>query len=132
MGGGAASGETTALARGGAEAAETAVARSGGRLGSAATRAHVAQVADEMEARGWQVTHGGGRGPEEYLPGPGGARKGSSYPDITATKNGQTLRVNTVDTRADGVTMTSREATNATRIRAQTGGHLLTVPKPQQ
>jgi hypothetical protein len=85
-----------------------------------------------MEARGWEITHGGGRGPEEYLPGPGGARKGSSYPDITATKNGNTLRVNTVDTRADGVTMTTREATNAARIRAQTAEHLLTIPKPKQ
>ena len=108
-----------------------AAAKSGGRLGSASTREHVAQVADEMEARGWEVTHGGGRGPEEYLPGPGGARNGSSYPDITVTKNGNTLRVNTVNTRADGVRMTPREAANAARIRAQTGEHVLTIPKPK-
>jgi hypothetical protein len=83
-----------------------------------------------MERRGWTVTGGGGRLPEEYLPGPGGARRGSSYPDITATKNGQVLRVNTVDTYADGVTPTAREAANAARIRAQTGEHLLLIPKP--
>jgi hypothetical protein len=39
-------------------------------LGNAATREHVSQVADEMESRGWEITHGGGRAPEEYLPGP--------------------------------------------------------------
>ena len=102
-----------------------------GRLGNARTQEHVAQVADEMESRGWTITHGGGRSPEEFLPGPGGGRRGSSYPDITATKNGNTLRVNTVDTYADGVTMTRREATNAARIRAQTGDHVLTIPKPK-
>lgn len=101
-----------------------------GRLGNEATRAHIADVASEMEKRGWKITGGGGRRPEEYLPGPGGSRRGSSYPDITATKNGKTLRVNTVDTRADGVTLTTREATNAARIRTQTGEHVLTIPKP--
>jgi len=106
------------------------VGSSGGRLGNQATRLHVNQVATEMESRGWTVTRGGGRGPEEYLPGPGGARRGSSYPDITATKNGKTLRVNTVDTYADRVTPTTREATNAARIRTQTGEHLLLIPKP--
>ena len=47
-----------------------------------------------------QFTGGGGRLPEEYIPGPGGARKGSSLPDITAQKNGKTLYTGTyaVDT----------------------------------
>ncbi len=104
----------------------------GGRLGNAATRAHVDDVAAEFESRGWTITRGGQRGPEEYLPGPGGARKGSSYPDITATKNGRTLRANTIDTYADGVTATTREAANAVRIREQTpGDHLLLIPKPK-
>ncbi|SHN18949.1 RHS repeat domain-containing protein [Rhizobacter sp. OV335] len=120
-----------------AEVAEEVVATSGlaakkaGRLGNDATRSHIDQVATEMEKRGWKITGGGGRAPEEYLPGPGGARRGSSYPDITATKDGKTLRVNTVDTRADGVTLTTREAANADRIRAQTGEHVLTIPKPK-
>jgi RHS repeat-associated protein len=100
-----------------------------GRLGNEKTRTHVEDVANTMEKRGWKIEKGGGRGPEEYLRGAGGGTKGSSYPDITATKNGKTLRVNTVDTRADGITMTTREANNANRIRAQTGGHVLTVPK---
>lgn len=110
--------------------AKTGAGSAGGRLGNQATRQHVDQVATEMERRGWTVTRGGQRGPEEYLPGPEGARKGSSYPDITATKNGRTLRVNTIDTLVDNLTPTAREAVNVARIRAQTGGHLLVVPKP--
>jgi len=109
------------------------VTKSGGRLGNNRTRAHIDDVATEMETRDWVITRGGQRGlPEEYLPGPGGARKGSSYLDITATKNGRTLRVNTVDTYTDGITPTTREAVNAARIRGQTPGeHLLLVPKPK-
>ena len=104
----------------------------GGRLGKESTRAHIDDVATEMERRGFEITGGGNRLPEEYLPGPGGGRKGSSFPDITATKNGRTVRVNTVDTRADGVTPSTREANNAARIRSQTpGDHLLLVPKPK-
>jgi hypothetical protein len=104
----------------------------GGRLGKVSTREHIGQVADEMEKRGWTITGGGNRFREEYLPGPGNGRTGGSFPDITAEKNGRTLRVNTVDTRADGLTPSTREATNAARIRAQTGEHLLLIPKPKQ
>ncbi|WP_086929579.1 RHS repeat-associated core domain-containing protein [Agarilytica rhodophyticola] len=103
----------------------------GGRLGKQSTRQHIDEVATEMEKRGFTITDGGNRLPEEYLPGPGGGRKGSSFPDITATKNGRTVRVNTVDTRADGLTPSTREARNAARIRSQTpGDHLLLIPKP--
>lgn len=101
-----------------------------GRLGKQSTRNQNQAIAHELESRGWKVTGGGNRLPEEYLPGPGGMRKGSSFPDITATKNNRTLRVNTVDTLKDGVTPTAREARNAARIRSQTpGDHLLLVPK---
>ena len=104
----------------------------GGRLGKDSTRAHTKGVADEMERRGFEITGGGNKLPEEYLPGPGGGRKGSSFPDITATKNGRTVRVNTVDTRANGITPTTREARNAARIRQQTpGDHLILIPKPR-
>lgn len=104
----------------------------GGRLGKASTRTQIDDIATEMEKRGFEITGGGNRLPEEYLPGPGGGRKGSSFPDITATKNGRTVRVNTVDTRANGVTPTTRETNNAARIRSQTpGDHLLLVPKPK-
>ena len=104
--------------------------RTGGRLGSDATRAKNATIATELEQRGWTVTGGGGRVKEEYLPALDGGRKGSNYVDITATKGGRTLRINTVDTMADGVTPTSREATAAARIREKTAGdHLLLIPK---
>ena len=110
----------------------TADAPKGGRLGSAATRQHVADVAEELDRRGWKVTHGGGT-PEEYIPGTGPGTRGSAYPDITASKNGRTLRVNTIDTLADGVTPTIREARNAARIRSLCpGDHLLLIPKPAQ
>jgi RHS repeat-associated protein len=119
----------------GAEDAATVMMKRGGRLGKPATRAHVGQVADELEARGWKIEAGGNRTPhleEEYLPGPTrGTTKGSNYADITATKNGRTLRVNTVDTLADGVTPTVRELDAAKAIRAKRpGDKLLLVPKP--
>jgi hypothetical protein len=68
--------------------------------------------------------------PEEYLPGPGGGAKGSNWVDITATKNGRTRRVQTVTTRADGVTPSTEEAAAAALIGSKTpGDHLLLVPK---
>ena len=113
-------------------AGATAPEAQGGRLGNATTRQQVSDIADTMESRGWTVTGGGGKAPEEYIPGPGGAKKGSAYPDITATKDGNTLRVNTVDTRADGVTPTTREANNAAKIRSlKPDDHLLLIPKAQ-
>jgi RHS repeat-associated protein len=110
-----------------------AVVTKAGRLGNQATREQVAGIAGKLEQHGWEITGGGGKLPEEYIPGPGGARKGSSYPDITATKNGETLRVNTIDTRANGVTPTTREANNAARIRSQKPDDTMTtVPKSSQ
>ena len=115
------------------EAVGEVAAATGGRLGSQATREHVAGVANKLENKGWEITGGGGRKAEEYIPGPGNARKGSSYPDITAEKNGQTLRANTIDTRANGVTPTTREANNAARIRAQKpDDKLILIPKPKE
>jgi RHS repeat-associated protein len=105
------------------------VATTGGRLGSASTRAQVADIAEELESRGWKIEYGGGQF-KEYIPGPGGSRKGSAYPDITATKNGRTLRINTVDTLSDGLTPTAREAANAAKIRSlKPDEHLLLIPK---
>jgi len=102
----------------------------GGRLGSPETRAHVRDVADTLEDRGWTVTRGGGR-PEEYIAGRAG-RKGSAYPDITATKDGKTIRINTVDTLADSATPTRREKRAAAKIRRlKSDDHLLLIPKPK-
>ena len=101
-----------------AAVAEEAAA-TGGRLGSAATRAQNSAIADSLESRGFKITGGGGRLPEEHLAGPGGGTRGGTFVDVTAVRNGRTVRVQTTDTRADGVTPTSREAAAAARIRAQ-------------
>ena len=75
--------------------------KTGGRLGNAATRSQSAQIASDLESRGFTIKGGGGRLPEEYIPAPGGGRKGSTYVDITAERDGKTVRVQTVDTRKD-------------------------------
>jgi hypothetical protein len=103
------------------------------------TRQQLGEIAAELEARGWTITGGGGKVlpdgtplKEEYIRGIGGSRLGASYPDITAVKNGRTLRINTIDTYADGVTATTREARNAARIRQQLPGeHLVPIQKPK-
>ena len=108
------------------------IVRQTGRLGTANTRGQIAEIAAELESRGYTITGGGGRLSEEYLAPLGGGRKGGSYLDITATHpQFGTLRVNTVDVLKDGVTPTAREATNAARIRSQIkpGEHLLLIPK---
>jgi hypothetical protein len=102
--------------------------KSGGRLGNAATQAQNKQIADYLESERWTITGGGGRMKEEYLPGLNGGTKGSNYVDITATKNGQTIRINTVDTYKNGQ-LTTREANAANSIDAKTGGNIITIPK---
>jgi hypothetical protein len=69
--------------------------------------------------------------PETYLPGKGPGTRGGNYTDVTATKNGKTLHINTIDTTADGVTPTRREAAAAALIRRKIapGDHLLLIPK---
>ena len=111
--------------------AETAAIASGGRLGNAATRTQVSNVASDFESQGYRIIGGGGRSPETYIPGPGGGRLGSAYPDITLTSpNGNTMYVNTVDTLQNGVTPTARELRNATKIESLTGTPVILIPKP--
>jgi hypothetical protein len=102
----------------------------GGRLGNAATRDQVVLIARELEARGWEITGGGG-GPEEFIPRFPGTTRGGAYPDITAVKNGRTLRINTYS--SDGITATTDEAARAANLRSllKPGQHLLMVPKKQ-
>lgn len=98
----------------------------GGRLGNADTRQHNFEIVETMKIRGYRLLE-----TEEFLPGVGGGRKGSSFVDMTFqnVSTGRILRINTVDTYADA-TMTSREAKNAARIRKQIQPeHLLTIPK---
>ncbi len=99
-----------------------------GRLGTEATRAQNAQIGDYLEEQGYKVT-GGGRGPEEYLPEPSGSNKGSNYLDVTATKDGNIVRINTVDVYADGKKPTTREQNAANSINSKTGGSIILIPK---
>ena len=103
----------------------------GGRLGNEPTRAQLREIAAILRDRGWEITYGGGSDREEYLPPLSGTGpKGGNYVDLTAVKNGRTLRINTVDTLSDGVTPTLREGAAAALIRAKTpGDHLLLIPK---
>jgi hypothetical protein len=103
-----------------------------GRLGSVKTRTQLRAIANELESRGWRVTNGGSRIPhvkEEFIPrGPG--RPTGTWVDLTATKNGRILRVQTVDTLVGGQP-TLDEALAIGRIRGfqRPGDHLLVVPK---
>lgn len=115
----------------GTAASVTEAVPTGGRLGSAATRAQNSAIADSLESRGFTITGGGGRLPEEHLPGPGGGRQGGTFVDVTAVRDGRTVRLQTIDTRADGITPTTREANAAVRIRAQQRprDHTVLIPK---
>jgi hypothetical protein len=93
----------------------------GGRLGNAATRAQNARIAKDLEDKeGLRVTHGDDIGKEEYIEGEGPGTTGSTFVDITAKdpETGRTVRVQTVDTLADGETPTSREQEAIRRIQA--------------
>lgn len=105
--------------------------KTGGRLGNAATRSQIDQIATTLESRGYTITGGGGRTAEEFLKPLGGGRNGGSFLDITATHpNYPTLRINTVDVYKNGLP-TLRELNNAARIRTQIapGEHLVLIPK---
>lgn len=83
-----------------------------------------------LENQGFRVTNGAGRGPEEWIRGPGGGTSGGTWVDITATNGSRTVRIQTIDTLADGVTPTAREAAAAERIRkAFPNDELILVPK---
>ena len=80
------------------------------------------KAASKSEKGGWTVTNGGGRGSQEAIPDPAwqpngkpGRRAGTVFPDITAEKNGITIRIQTVDVRAGG-TPASREISNLNKI----------------
>lgn len=91
----------------------------GGRLGNAATRAQNAEIAVGLEKQGYRITGGGGGPEEEFIEGEGPGTKGGTYVDITAVNptTGRTVRVQTVDTLADGITPTPREQAAIARIR---------------
>lgn len=104
---------------------------SGGRWGSQRTRHLNDSIATSYELQGFTIKGGAGRESEEGIPGPGGSTQGGTWVDITATDGTRTIRIQTVDTLADGVTPTLSEAAAAERIRAAfPGDELILVPKP--
>lgn len=104
--------------------------RSGGRWGGTPTRLLNDVVATSLEEEGWKVTRGAGRDSEEWIPGPSGGTDGGNWVDITARKGGQTVRVQTVTTLADGITPTPDEQAAINRIRAEFPNDILiVVPK---
>jgi filamentous hemagglutinin len=104
---------------------------SGGRLGGAAVRAQNAAIATQLENEGFTITGGGGKEKEEYIRGTGPGTKGSTYVDITAIndKTGAVVRVQTIDTYADG-TPKPYESAAAARIRSKfPNDRLILIPK---
>ncbi|HEY1983320.1 MAG TPA: hypothetical protein VGH13_24830 [Xanthobacteraceae bacterium] len=113
------------------EDSPTEVPARGGRLGNAATRAQNAEIAAELEAQEYKITHGAGK-EEEYIRGGGPGTLGGTFVDITAVNKvtRKILRIQTVDTLADGVTPTLREQEAAARIRqARPNDELILIPK---
>jgi RHS repeat-associated protein len=109
-----------------------------GRRGNRETREHIDAERDRFLDANPDYEHVAGgteratgrKLPEEYIPGPGGGRKGSSYPDLTfEAPDGSRIRINTVDADQGGV-MTTREQANFDRIFEQTGEPIIAVPKP--
>ncbi|WP_155642080.1 hypothetical protein [Burkholderia cepacia] len=106
---------------------------SGGRWGTTSTRQLNYDIGQQLSNDGYRVTGGGGVVPEEYIPGGGPGTRGGTFVDITAEPangSGPTIRVQTVTTKADGVTPTSSETAAAIRIQnARTGDTLIMIPK---
>jgi hypothetical protein len=102
--------------------------RRSGMRGDPATQALDAMIADDLRKEGWTITHGAYLPQEELVDpklisatgeilrtGKRGRRTGSVYPDITAVKNGEILRIQTADTLSNG-RLTPREQTNLEHI----------------
>ena len=125
----------------------TIVQTTGGRRGTAATRAHLDDVRDWVLGlgEGWNHEYGGRSAVdgsdmrEEWIQSAQGGTKGSSYPDLSFSRTndaGDTewLRINTVDANKAGV-MTSREQTNYDRMLENIAtwrgdpGILMAIPK---
>ena len=108
----------------------------GGRLGNFMTRIQNSRLWLRYWLKGWRLQKGGNALPEEYVPSPGGGKRGGKWVDITLEKNSngvkQVLRIQTADTTPDGITFTPREMTNAEAILLRNpGDHLLMIPKSE-
>ncbi|VTR97076.1 polymorphic toxin-type HINT domain-containing protein [Tuwongella immobilis] len=84
----------------------------GGRWGSLEVRKLNHAIAQQRENQGWKVTGGAGRASEEFIDVP----KGIAYPDITLTKDGKTLRIQTATT--ENGKLEASEVVKANKIRA--------------
>jgi RHS repeat-associated protein len=90
-------------------------------LGGQSTIDHENEIANGLENEGWTITHGAGRGKQECIPNPAaptsgvGRPKNAVFPDITAVKDGRTIRIQTVDVLRGGK-LTDREFGNAVKI----------------
>jgi len=103
---------------------------SGGRWGSSRTRLLNDRIATMWEQEGWNVVRGAGRASEEWIAGPNGGLKGGTWVDITLSKDGVTIRIQTVDTLADGITPIAREIDAAKRIQTKfPKDKLILIPK---
>lgn len=108
----------------------------GGRLGGTAVRRQLYNIAREYMRPGeFTEFSGDGAGDEEFIPGdvPGSTR-GSTWVDFTAWRSdGSAVRVQTVDTLADGVTPTAAERAAAERIREKfPNDELILIPKTKK
>ena len=104
----------------------------GGRLGNLNTQLQNSRLAIYLNGKGWTIRNGEGMAREERIPPSGGGRNGETWVDITAEKNGTTLRIQTVGTLANGAP-TPRELNAASRIRAAfPSDKVLLVPKSEQ
>jgi hypothetical protein len=102
---------------------------SGGRWGGTETRYLNNALSDILGDRGYKTISGGGKRPEEWIPGPGGGPQGGTWVDLTATNGTTTIRIQTIRTLPDG-TPTPAEAAAAARIRARfPNDELLLIPK---
>lgn len=89
------------------------------------------QVAQEWMAKGWELISGGGS-KEILIKHPVTGAKGGAYGDIVLKKNGQRMIINTVDTYADGLTPTVREAAAGVKIQnLQPNAQFTMIPKPK-
>jgi filamentous hemagglutinin len=85
----------------------------------------------DLKKKGFIITGGGGGMAEEYIRGAGPGTLGGTYVDITAVneETGATIRVQTIDTLANG-SPTPRETAAAERIRrAFPNDTLVLIPK---
>ncbi|GHO82382.1 SpvB/TcaC N-terminal domain-containing protein [Dictyobacter formicarum] len=90
------------------------------------------EIADKLEEEGYTIIGGGGKEKEEWIPGPGGKNLGSVRPDITAEKDGDIIRVQTVDTRGKNSSVPDkREMRNIGKIlkAKKNEGGVFIIPK---